>query len=298
MRFAIGAAVVDVIVDDDDYRLPLAAFLPGVDAAALAPHRAVLEPAFVDLAGDALRVAVQSYVVRFGGRTILIDSCIGDDRDRPQVPAWNQRHDTGFLDRMRRAGTDPAAVDIVFCTHLHVDHVGWNTRLADGRFVPTFVNARYLFGRAELADWMAQRAAGTIPALHGAAIEDSVVPILDAGRADLVDDGHELAPGLALTPLPGHTPGQMGVLLDHPAGRAVFCADAMHSPVQIYQPDVSTVSDIDRARARETRLAVLEEAVETVRLVVPAHFRGRRCAHVRRAGDAFEPVFSLSVTGE
>ena len=100
---------------DDDYRLPLSGFLPGLDAVALARHRAVLEPAFVDLAGDALRVAVQSYVVRVRGRTILIDSCIGDDRDRPQVPAWNRRHDTGFLDRMRQAGTDPAAVDIVFC---------------------------------------------------------------------------------------------------------------------------------------------------------------------------------------
>ena len=88
---------------------------------------------------------------------------------------------------MRRAGTDPAAVDIVFCTHLHVDHVGWNTCLVDGRFVPTFPNARYLFGRAELADWMAKREASTIPPLHGAAIEDSVIPILEAGLADLID---------------------------------------------------------------------------------------------------------------
>jgi glyoxylase-like metal-dependent hydrolase (beta-lactamase superfamily II) len=233
MRFAIGEAVVDVIVDDDDYALPLD-FLPGVDAAALASHRAVLEPDFLDLAQGRLRVAVQSYVLRSGGRTILIDSCIGDDRDRPQVPVWNQRHGTGFLDRMRRAGADPAAVDTVFCTHLHVDHVGWNTHLADGRFVPTFPNARYLFGRAEIADWMAKREAGTIPALHGAAIEDSVIPILDAGLADLVNGGHELAPGLVLTPLPGHTSGQMGVVLEHRAGRAIFCADAMHSPIQIF----------------------------------------------------------------
>ena len=195
------------------------------------------------------------------------------------------------MERLQRAGTDPAAVDLVFCTHLHVDHVGWNTRLADGRFVPTFPNARYLFGRAELADRMAQREAGTIPALHGAAFEDSVVPILDAGLADLVDDGHELAPGLELTPLPGHTRGQMGALLDQVASRAIFCGDAMHSPVQIYQPDVSTAVDIDPAGAIATRRTVLEEAVETGRLVVPAHFRGRRCAHIRRTGNGFEPVF-------
>jgi len=164
--------------------------------------------------------------------------------------------------------------------------------------VPTFPNARYLFGRAELNDWMAQREAGTIPALHGRAFEDSVIPILEAGLADLVDDGHALVPGFALTPLPGHTSGQMGVLLDQPSGRAIFCADAMHSPVQIYQPDVSTVSDSDGARARATRRALLEEAVETGRLVIPGHFRGRRCAQVRRAGDAFEPVFSRSLSGE
>ena len=179
----------------------------------------------------------------------------------------------------------------VFCTHLHVDHVGWNTRLSDGRFVPSFPNARYLFGRDELADWMAQREAGTIPALHGAAIEDSVIPILEAGLADLVDRGHELARNLTLTPLPGHTRGQMGALLDHPAGGAIFCGDAIHSPVQIYQPDVSTAVDADRSTAIVTRRALLEEASETGRLVVPAHFRGRRCARIRRAGSDFEPVF-------
>ena len=138
MRFAVGEAVVDVIVDDGNYELPLSDFLPGLDPDGLARHLAILEPEFLDVARDRLKVAVQSYVVHTGSRTILIDSCVGDDRDRPEVPVWNQRHATGFLDRLRRAGTDPAAVDIVLCTHLHVDHVGWNTRLADGRFVPTF----------------------------------------------------------------------------------------------------------------------------------------------------------------
>jgi glyoxylase-like metal-dependent hydrolase (beta-lactamase superfamily II) len=134
MRFAIGEAVVDVIVDDDDFEVPLSDFLPGSDPGALARHVAVLEPDFLDLARDRLKLAVQSFVVRTGGRTILVDSCIGDDRDRPDLPRWNQRHATGFLNRLKQAGTDPAAVDIVFCTHLHVDRVGWNTRRADGRF--------------------------------------------------------------------------------------------------------------------------------------------------------------------
>jgi glyoxylase-like metal-dependent hydrolase (beta-lactamase superfamily II) len=103
--------------------------------------------------------------------------------------------------------------------------------------------------------------------------------------------GHELGRGLALTPLPGHTPGQMGLLLDHLSGRAIFCGDALHSPVQIYEPHISTATCTDPSTAIVTRRAILEEATETGRLVVPAHFRGRRCAHVRRAGKAFEPVF-------
>jgi glyoxylase-like metal-dependent hydrolase (beta-lactamase superfamily II) len=291
MRFAIGEAVVDVIVDDDDFQLPLAGFLPGLDPDGLARHADLFEPEFLDRARDRLRVAIQSYVVRTGGRTILIDSCVGDDRDRPEIPVWNRRHATGFLERLQQAGTDPAAVDLVFCTHLHVDHVGWNTRLADDRFVPTFPNARYLFGRAELADWLAEREAGAIPAPHGRAFEDSVVPILEAGLADLVDDGHELAPGLELIPLPGHTRHQMGARLDHRTGRAVFCGDAMHSPVQIYQPDVSAAVDVDPAAATLTRRALLEEAAESDRLVAPAHFRGRRCVRIRRTGSAFEPRF-------
>jgi glyoxylase-like metal-dependent hydrolase (beta-lactamase superfamily II) len=151
-------------------------------------------------------------------------------------------------------------------------------------------HARYLFGRDELADWMAQRQAGTIPALHGAAIEDSVIPILDAGLADLVDGGHELAANLTLTPLPGHTSGQMGVMLEQRAGGAIFCADAIHSPIQILQPDVSTV-DTDPAAAIISRRTVLEEACESRRTVIPAHFRGQRRAQVRRVGNAFEPIF-------
>jgi hypothetical protein len=110
MRFAIGEAVVDVVVDDDDFEVPLSDFLPGLDPGRLAKHLAALEPDFLGLARDRLKLAVQSFVIRTGGRTILIDSCIGDDRDRPDLPVWNQRHATGFLDRLKQAGTEPAAV--------------------------------------------------------------------------------------------------------------------------------------------------------------------------------------------
>ena len=179
----------------------------------------------------------------------------------------------------------------MFCTHLHIDHVGWNTQRADGGWAPTFSNDRYLVGRAELADWLGRRAAGTAPAMHVRGLEDSVLPVIEAGLVDLVDAGHELARGLVLAPLPGHTTGQMGLHIDRQGGRTIFCGDAVHSPAQIFQPAVSTSSCIDPDRAAATRQILLEEAAATGRLVVPGHFRGRRSAYVRNTGAAFAPVF-------
>jgi glyoxylase-like metal-dependent hydrolase (beta-lactamase superfamily II) len=254
-------------------------------------HRGLLEPDFLDFDRNIVKFAIQSFVVRVNGRTILVDACIGEQKDRPEIPAWNQRRGTGFLERLAGAGVDPADVDIVFCTHLHVDHVGWNTRPEDGRWAPTFPNARYLIGRDELADWMARRDAGSAPAIHIAALQDSVLPVVEAGLVDLVKDGHDLAEGLTLVPLPGHTANHMGLRINRRDARAVFCGDALHSPVQILDPGISTSSCADPEVAATTRRGLLEDAAETNRLVVPAHFRGHRCAHIRGNSAGFEPVF-------
>jgi hypothetical protein len=131
MRFAIGEIVVDVAVEDD-FELQLGEFLPGLDLPALREQPGLLEPDFIDLARNVLKCTIQTFVPRLAGRTMLVGTCIGEHKDRPEFPAWNQRSGSGFLDRLRRAGVDPAAVDIVFCTYLHIDHVGWNTPRADG----------------------------------------------------------------------------------------------------------------------------------------------------------------------
>jgi glyoxylase-like metal-dependent hydrolase (beta-lactamase superfamily II) len=128
MRFTIGEVVVDVVVDDDDFELPLSQFLPVLDLPALSDHRRLLEPDFIDLARNALKCVVQTFVLGVAGQTILVDTCIGEHKDRPEIPAWNQRSGSGYLDRLLRAGVNPASVDTVFCTHLHIDHVGWNAR--------------------------------------------------------------------------------------------------------------------------------------------------------------------------
>lgn len=292
MHFAIEEVCVDVIVDDDDFKLPLSGFSPGCDGRRLMQHRKLLEPDFLDLDQDIVRFAVQSFVLRTHGRTILVDTCIGEQKDRPEIPAWHQRRGTGFINQPAKAGIDPADVDIVFCTHLHVDHVGWNTRREDGRWAPTFPNARYLMSRNELADWMAQRGAGSAPTMHVSALEDSVLPVVGAGLVDLVDDGYDVARGLTLTHLPGHTANQLGLRVDRGDARAIFFGDALHSPVQIIDPGVSTSSCADPRIAGATRRGLLEDAVETNRLLVPAHFRGHRCAHIRCNSTGFEPVFS------
>ena len=142
MRFTVGEVSVDIIVDDDDFELPLSSFLPGSDPRQLVQHRGLLEPDFLDLDGDIAKFAIQSFVIRVNGRTILVDACIGEQKDRPEIPAWDQRRGTGFLERLAKAGAEPDEVDVVFCTHLHVDHVGWNTRREDGRWAPTFRNAK------------------------------------------------------------------------------------------------------------------------------------------------------------
>jgi glyoxylase-like metal-dependent hydrolase (beta-lactamase superfamily II) len=291
MRVAVGAAIIDVIVDIDDFRLPLVEFSPAVDVDQLLTHRDSLEPDFLDFAGNALRFAIQSFVIRLNGRTILVDTCVGEGKERPQLAAFHQRRASGFLQRLAGVGIKAEDIDTVFCTHLHVDHVGWNTQKADGHWVPTFPHARHLFGRLELANWMAQRAAGTVPPLHLGSLEDSVIPIVEAGLVDLVDDGFELAAGLILTHLPGHTEGQMGLRINSGGGRAIFCGDAIHSPVQFFQPHISTASCVDRKAAAATRRAILEEASESGWVIAPAHFRGPRFCRVRRQRAGFEPAF-------
>jgi glyoxylase-like metal-dependent hydrolase (beta-lactamase superfamily II) len=290
MRFHVGDVAVEVLVDIDRFELPIAQFLPEADPGQAESARSLLEPDHVNLERGMLILAIQTFVLHSAGRTILVDTCVGEGKERPLIPEWSRRRASGFLERLGRAGVRPESVDLVLCTHLHVDHVGWNTRLLDGRWAPTFPRARYLIGRRELGYWQDQRRRPDGDALHLGAFEDSVLPILEAEQADLVDDGYEVGSGLSLVPLPGHTPGQMGLRLDGRA-RALFCGDALHSPLQVLDPGLSTAVCVDREQARRVRRALLEEAAEEDRAVVPAHCRGTRYMHIRRTATGFTPSF-------
>jgi glyoxylase-like metal-dependent hydrolase (beta-lactamase superfamily II) len=220
---------------------------------------------FVDDDGMLL-TCIQALVVQSGEQTIVIDTCVGNDKER-DVPTWNQLQ-IPFLDRFREAGFDPLTVDSVVCTHLHVDHVGWNTMLVDGQWKPTFPESRYLFAGPEYLHWSAE--AHRHRPEHG----DSIEPVVAAGLVDLVDVDAEIAPGVTLVPTPGHTPGHCSVLLESGGTSALITGDFMHHAVQVASPEWCSRFDTDQARGEQTRREFIEEHADGDLLVIGTHFGG------------------------
>lgn len=282
---------VDRIVDLDPFSLPLTMLLPGADLAELGTEGEALAGVHLDPVRGLLHLAVQSHLVRLAGRTILIDACIGEDKPRPRRLDWHERRRTGFLKRLADVGVSPEDVDVVLCTHLHADHVGWNTRLENGRWVPTFPNARYVMARAELAHWREAAARPSEHPLNHGSYADSVLPIIEAGLAHEAEPGDEIAEGATILALFGHTPGHVGLEVANRAGPALaFCGDAIHSPVQILRPGWSSAFCSDPAAAATSRTALLERAADSDLVIVPAHLRGEGL-RIERRGARFSPRF-------
>ena len=282
-----GSATVARVIDVDPFALPLDFLFPDATLTALAHARDTLGT-HLDWANGQILLAVQSHLVRIGGKTILIDACVGEHKPRPARAQWHQRTATQYLANLAAAGCAPADVDVVMCTHLHADHVGWNTRLDSGRWVPTFANARYLMSQAEI-DYRAKEAAARPDADHGS-FADSVLPVIERGLVTAVQAGDAIVDGGSILALPGHAPGQIG--LELAAGkdeRLVFCGDAIHSPAQVFRPDWSSRFCHDGARAVVTRRALLERAAADGLRLIPAHLRAASM-HVREANGGFVPV--------
>ncbi|MFT5391809.1 MAG: glyoxylase-like metal-dependent hydrolase (beta-lactamase superfamily II) [Gammaproteobacteria bacterium] len=252
----------------------------------LAPHFATDE-------GE-LKSAIQAFVLESDGHRIIVDTCVGNDKQRGNA-AWNEMQGS-FLDDLEQAGFAPSSIDTVLCTHLHVDHVGWNTRLVDGQWEPTFPNAHYLFGRTEWAHWSqenAAAAAGDIdPEVAQNLIEttavnqDSIIPVIDAGLHELVDSDHRVTSEIVLEPTPGHTPGHVSVVIDSLGQKAVITGDLMHHPIQCAMPHVASKFDHDVVRARETRRAFLRRYADREVLVFGTHFADPTAGHlVTQGGD-------------
>ncbi|MFF5449200.1 MBL fold metallo-hydrolase [Streptomyces sp. NPDC012888] len=236
---------------------------------------------------DVAVMALQTWVLRSGGRTVLVDTGVGNGRERPGSPAFH--HWQGdFLGPLERAGVRPEDVDLVVNTHLHADHVGWNTRAVDGEWVPTFPNARYLLPAADAFHFGPDNAyGGGLSEDDRLVWEDSVAPVLRAGQAQLWDGEHRVDEHLVLESAPGHTPGSSVLRLASGDDRAVFVGDLLHSPVQILEPGCNSCFCLDARGAAASRRRILGRAAAERELVVPAHFGGTGAVRVRPAGGGF-----------
>jgi glyoxylase-like metal-dependent hydrolase (beta-lactamase superfamily II) len=281
MSLKLGDVTIDRVVEIGRSSFPTAMMLPDSTPEAIAVHHDWLKPHFFDEAVGDLGSRIQTYVMRIDGRTILVDTGVGNDKRREGSAAWHMRRGS-YLDDLAALGVTPDTVDLVVCTHMHVDHVGWNTRLVDGRWVPTFPRARYVFCGEEWEFWRHESAAGREE--HGC-VADSVVPIVEAGLARFVQPSEGIVKGLRFEPTPGHTPGHVLLRLSTAAGDAVFSGDLMHRTVQVAEPQWNSRFCYDGPKARATRQAFVEQHADTGTLVLAAHFpvpgyivteRGRR----------------------
>lgn len=227
-----------------------------------------------------LKMSIHSLVVETPSRRIVVDTGLGNDKEGRGFPAWNNRQGP-FLETMRQAGFAPESIDTVLCTHLHVDHVGWNTRLVGGRWLPTFANARYLFGKTEYEYW---RDHSDEPE-KAAVFDDSVKPVVDAGKADLVASDARICEEVTLIPTPGHSPGHMSVHIKSDGEQALLTGDATHHPCQMAHLDWSATVDTDPLQSAATRHELLSRFADTPTLVIGGHFSAGR---IERDGDAFK----------
>lgn len=234
-----------------------------------------MQPHFMDADGN-LIMSVHALIVDTGERRIVVDTCIGNDKER-NMPNWNNLQTT-FLQDLADAGYPRESIDTVMCTHLHVDHVGWNTMLVDGKWVPTFPNARYLVAEKEWAYWDANEDEKT----YGPVLADSVRPVVEAGVVDFVSETHQVCDEVCLEPTPGHTPGHVSVHITSKGQEALITGDCIHHPVQMSRTDWCSSADYDQSQGQATREGLLEKYVDGDVLIIGTHFATPTAGHIKR----------------
>jgi glyoxylase-like metal-dependent hydrolase (beta-lactamase superfamily II) len=282
LSFTAGDLVIHRIIEQETTFLPALELLPGLTPDVLAENRSWMQKARALDERDVLILCFQSYVVKTPHHTILIDSCIGNDKPRPHRPKWNMKTDNTYMHALAAAGFSVSDIDFVMCTHLHVDHVGWNTRLEGGRWVPTFPNARYVFAKNEFDYWTAQHAKDPV-----AVFADSVLPIIEADRAEIVGNDYAIGDHARILPTPGHTPGHAAFAFGRGRDDAVFSGDLMHSPLQTRYPELSAKFDVDQAQAGMTRRNFLERYCDSAALCCTAHFPSPSVGKIKRWKNGF-----------
>jgi glyoxylase-like metal-dependent hydrolase (beta-lactamase superfamily II) len=237
---------------------------------------------FVD-AQHRMVLSIHTLIVESQGQTIMVDTCIGNDKER-SYPRWHMMQGD-FLSRLSDSGFATDQIDTVLCTHMHVDHVGWNTQLIDGRWQPTFGQADYLFNETEWQHWRSEEQD------YGPVFEDSVQPIFDAGKAVLVTDGHRVTDEVWLEPTPGHTPGHVSVHIASNGEEAVITGDMIHHPSQIPHGDWACTADHDGGLAQRTRENFVQRYADRPVLIIGTHFGGPTAGHIVRDGDSYRLAY-------
>ncbi len=279
LSWQVGAVKVTRVVEMEIPIAPENAIFKQATSVAL---RAIpwLYPNFVN-DQDQMLLSMHALLVEAPGLRLVVDTCVGNDKPRAGMTGPNGLS-TNFLEKVAEAGWTRESVDVVICTHMHVDHVGWNTMLEDGKWVPTFPNARYLFGKTEFAHWSAEG-----DAEQQAILADSVQPILDAGLAEFVDMDYRVSPEVYLVPTTGHTPGHVSVMIESSGETAVITGDMTHHPCQLAHPDWSPSFDSDQDAAAVTRAKMFAEWADQPILVIGTHYAAPTAGHVKREGAGF-----------
>ncbi len=280
-QLRIGNIVIDAVIErEGPWRKP-ADFFPAFDQAVFDEHLPSLEPEMFDVAAGLLMMTYQTFVVRTPHHTILVDTCTGEHKDHP--PPFDFAGKERWRDEFFALGIGFEDVDYVFCTHLHIDHTGWNTTLRDGRWVPTFPNAKYVFHKAEYAAWEEQHKKGANP--PGTVFRDNCLPIVEAGQALLVDDDFQLDDLVTLTPTPGHSPHHCCVNLTSQGQKCVVTGDLIHHAIQCREPTWAAAPDWDPETGVRSRRAFLETVADTPTLLLPIHFATPTVGMVRSDGS-------------
>jgi glyoxylase-like metal-dependent hydrolase (beta-lactamase superfamily II) len=271
--------IVEINAHQDPFTMLSSDFTPEI-----AMRHPWLAPNFMTPDGT-MKISFQCFVVRSGNERIMIDTCIGNDRER-EFPVFSNLQGP-FLEDLAASGYPRETITKVICTHLHSDHVGWNTMKVNGRFVPTFPNARYLFGRKEYDAWQAMK---RDPNNHHDMrhIVDAVEPVMEAGLVDFVEPNAALTDDVSLFPTPGHTPGHVSIRIVSNGREAIITGDMMHHPLQFAEPDFHNNFDLDPKKALLTRKAFYTSVADSEILVIGTHFCHPTSGYVIRNGQAWK----------
>jgi glyoxylase-like metal-dependent hydrolase (beta-lactamase superfamily II) len=284
--FKFGDITIHRVVEQEGPFFNPLEFFPTLKPEVLEENRGwMTEGGYLDLQNGQLVLCIQSYLVQTPHHTILIDSCVGNHKPRPTRPFWNMMNTDRFEKSLAGTGVSVDQIDFVMCTHLHVDHVGWNTKLENGRWVPTFPKAKYVFADRELAYWTETEKNDPSAAPW---ITDSVLPIIAAKRDEVVNSSHQLSDIVKLLPTPGHTIDHYSVQVGRPGQDAVITGDMVHSPLQARYPELGMRVDYSSPQAGESRRTMFSRFCDTSTLICTAHFPSPSSGHLKRWGDGFK----------